>query len=420
MSSWMVYCAEKSRKALLRAIGVIDEAATAIFAAAGDDLRDRVARGEPGEYGVVVGPASEGVSDINLAAAVANDGNARCVVLAQEGVSGSLRSRAARAGIDLVVDLSEIPEEPRARSEAGSLDGGPDMPAPLAPARGGVELPDISLRAPVLVVCSGRGGVGKTAVASVAACAAARWGMRVCLVDLDLSCGNARGCFGTPGKSDLASLASDGGLPEDDQLRRLCVSAAPGVCVMGPCDLPETAELATPYAGAALDFASREFDLVLVDTSTTFTDAVAQAAQMADRLVIVSDGKAGSISSVARMSGLAIRLGVARTKIARLENRADPREKTNYALGRAEVGLEAARVFRVFDGGQEVGDLLSSGQAHDLAEPGYPFADSVATFLAQLLQELGRLPEHDEARRAAEGMRSGRLRTLFGLRREAR
>ena len=110
------------------------------------------------------------------------------------------------------------------------------------------------------------------------------------------------------------------------------------------------------------------------------------------------------------MSGLAIRLGVARTRIARIENRADPRDKVNHALGRAEVGLRGSAGLSRPDGGREVSDLMAAGQAHDLAEPGYPFADSVASTLAQLLAELGRLPECEEARRASEGESSRGLR----------
>lgn len=415
MSDWVMLCAEKDRDAAMRAVRSVDEGALVTCAASADELRYRVATSELGELGVIVGPTQGGVSDVNLAAALAGDGNARCVILVRDGVSGSLRSRAARAGIDLVVDLADLTPGTGAKSPEKSGDGGRQPLSTAAPVP--TSLATEGERAPILVACSGRGGVGKTTLMAAASCVAARWGMRVCLVDLDLSCGNARGCFGVNGKSDLA-LTSEG--IDAALLGRLCVSAGPGVSVVGPCERPETAELAAPHAGSLLVCASGEFDLVLVDTSTTFTEAVAQAAQLADRLLIVSDGRAGSVSSLARMSGLAIRLGVARTRIARIENRADPRERVNHALGRAEVGLEAARVFRVLDGGREVSDLMAAGQAHDLAEPGYPFADSVASTLAQLLAELGRLPECEEARRASEGESSRGLRSLFGLRREAR
>lgn len=414
MSSWVALCAEGERRAVGRLVGSLDVAARVSFADDPDELRRLSAASDPGSLGVVVGPAGRGVSDINLAAAIANDGNVRRVVLVARGASGSLRSRAARAGIDLVVDLDEADEGQDVGSDAG--DDRPES-APASPAAPEMPVGDGS-RAPVLVLCSGRGGVGKTALAACSAVIAARWGLRVCLLDLDLSCGNAYSCFGLGGGSDLAALGR--GAVSAEALARVCASAAPGVSLAGPCARPELAEVAAPRAGELVERAASGCDLVIVDTSTTFSEAVAQAAQRADRLVLVSDGRPGSLSSVARMSGLAVRLGVARTRIARLENRVDPRERPDLSLGRAEVGLEAARSYRVVDGGREVSDYLASGRAVELCEPGYPFADSLATALAQLMAELGRLPGCDEARRAYEAPHPQRRWPLFGSRREAK
>lgn len=417
MSSWAVLCAEGERGDVERLVCSLDAAGHVRFADDPDALRRLSAASDPGSLGVVVGPAGQGISDINLAAAIANDGNVARVVLAARRVSGSLRSRAARAGIDLVVDLDEVVRE---RDDGpGAVEAGPagllsPVLVPEAPASTAGDAP----RAPVLVLCSGRGGVGKTALATCTAVIAARWGLRVCLLDLDLSCGNAYSCFGLGGGGDLATLGR--GMVSAEALARVCVSAAPGVSLAGPCARPEMAEVAAPCAGELVERAASGHDLVVVDTSTTFSEAVAQAAQRADRLVLVSDGRPGSLSSVARMSGLAVRLGVARTRIARLENRADPRERPDRSLGRAEVGLEAARSYRVVDGGREVADYLASGRAVELCEPGYPFSDSLAAALAQIMAELGRLPECDEARRAYEAPRHLRRRPFFGARREAR
>ena len=403
MSEWVAYCSADYRELVRRAVGLLDPEGSLTVARSADALRRVSLASEPGEVGIVVGPVDEGVSDVNLAAAIADDGNVRCVVLACESATGSLRSRAARAGIDRVMDLSEMGAEKRDRAAA------PEVSQPVR--REGSD-------APVLVFCSGRGGVGKTTVASSSAVIAARWGLRTCLIDFDLSCGNAYSGFGLPRGSDLAVLS--GGAPASEVLARSVLSAAPGVSLMGPCDRPEMAEAVAPHAGGVLEWAEREFDLVVVDASTTFTDSVAQAVQHADRLVLVSDGRAGSVSSLARMSGLAVRLGVARARIARLQNRADPRARAEVAEARSEVGLEAARVYRVVDGGGEVEELLSSGRVRELCEPGYPYADSVASMLAQLLAELGRLPDLEEARRAYEAPRARRKWGLLGPRREAR
>lgn len=422
MSEWAAYCERGWRDAARAAVKTIDEDAEVVFARSADALRALALGSVPGELGVIVGPSREGIADINLAAAIARDGGARSVVLLGEGVTGSLRSRAARAGIDRVLDVSEacggasgegLAEGSSAAVRAGGL---PPSVCGARPFAG--ERPSEQGGAPILVFCSGRGGVGKTSVVALAAAHAASWGMSVCAVDLDLSCGNLYAAFGLPGGSDLARL--DGGAEFDEAVAEgLCLPAAPGIRLAGPCERPETAELAMTRVGDLLRHASQAHDLVLVDTSTTFTDAVAQAAQLCDRLVIVSDGAPGSISSLARTSGLAVRLGVARTRIARLENRASQRSRMDPSFARAELGLEAARVFRAYEGGEDARECLAAGGAVGLAESGLPFPASVATMLAQVLTELGRLPGSREAERAATAGGRRPRGGLFGRRREA-
>lgn len=444
MSDWLIVCPQERREELARAAKGVDREARALFVGSADALRRTVAGSAPGEFCVMVGPVGEGVSDVNLAAAIAEDGGARRVVLASDGASGSLRSRASRAGIELVVDLSELAEG-GAAGQTCVGDGGPGQAAaasalppvePQAPAPAEARAAVVSAlrsyegaekdhgvldfnarRGAVIALCSGRGGVGKTSVAAVACVVAASWGMRACLLDLDLSCGNAHSLFGVTRGPDLARLAGSSE-PVAQTVPLLIHTVAPGVSMVGPCERPEDAELVAPQARELLGALADEFDLVVADTSTTFTDAVAQAAQAADRLVLVSDGRAGSVASLARVSGLAVRLGVARTRIVRLENRSDVRARCEAVAGRAEVGLEVARVLHVFEGGPETGELLAAGQASDVVEIGGPFPDSVAAALAQLLSELGRLPECEAARRAAE---SGgrRRRGLFRMRGEA-
>ena len=346
---------------------------------------------------------------MNAAAAMAADGTLRSVSLVRRGASGSLRSRAARAGIDLVIDPAEL--EPACAGEAPRkqlLRVEPPSAARVVPAP-----PPVKGRAPLIVFCSGRGGVGKTALAAISAVVAASWGLSVSLLDLDLSCGNLYSCFGLPGGEDLTRLLSHG-MPKGP----VGAAACEGVRLSGPCDRPENAELAGPSLNGLICSQTSASDLVIADTSTTFTEATATAAQLADRLFIVSDGRPGSTAADARTGGLAVRLGIARTRIARLENRCDPRGKRRAQL-HAEIGLEAARVFCAPDGGEEVAELLAAGRASQMTELGVPLADSVATMLAQVLAELGQLPEHDAAKRALEAGEP-RKRSFFGRRKEAR
>lgn len=384
-----------------------------------DELRRR-ALDRPGTVWALVGCLSGGVSDVNAAAAIAADGCVRSVSIVRRDASGSLRSRAARAGVDLVIDPSELgpasvpkvmcEELPEVAVLSEGLSRTPPTVGHVIPAP-----PTVKGRAPVIVFCSGRGGVGKTALAA-ATCVASSWGMRVCALDLDLSCGNLYSCFGVPGAFDLTRLCEGEGTIRPETIG---VAACERVRVAGPCERPELADIVMPRTSEIIASCASAFDLVVVDTSTTFTEASAQAAQLADRLLIVSGSGQGATASLARASGLAVRLGVARTRIARLENFADPRGRGASRLACAEVGLEAARQFAVVDGGEEVRELLCAGQAAQLLELGVPFAESAATMLAQVLAELGQLPECDAARRALDAGGTHK-RSFFGRKREAR
>lgn len=416
--AWSVLCPVEERDCMTAALRTLDPQADCEFARDAEELRRRMVASARGERSALIGLTASGVSDVNLAAAVARDGHADKVVLALRSPSGSLRSRAARAGVDTVIDLDGVVSAPSAEKGVASVpgllpecDGGRVSVAP------GPSRASVGVRAPVLTFCSGRGGVGKTSVVACAAAAAASWGMRVEAVDLDLSCGNLYAALGLARGTDLSRL-STGDLESPERLSRLGAPCGERIRVWGPCERPETSELAAAVVPGLLEALARATDLVLVDTSPTFSDAVALAVRESDRVVLVHDRRPGSLASLSRTSGLAVRLGVARTRIARLENRVNVRDRTDQAFGRAEVGLEAARAFSVLEGGDEVADYLGYGDAAGLLEVGSPFAESVAACLAQLLQELGVLPEAEAAQHAAEGL-APRRRGLFGRRREA-
>lgn len=282
-------------------------------------------------------------------------------------------------------------------------------PNPLAERAAALTLAEGA--APVITLVSGRGGTGRSSIATMTALSAARWGMKVALVDLDLSFGNLFGFFGLAGPADLVPVA------EGDVAGRLAtagVSVAEGVDLFGPCGSPEYAEVVAPKVTDIIDGLRQSHDLVVVDTSAAWGDAVAQAVQAADRVAIVGDERAGAIGSLARAAALAVRLGVARTRIVRVMNRCDARRRDEEFMTRATMGLEAARTFRVLEGTLDVAELMSAGHAPELVDLDNPFATSCAALVAKLLSDLGRLPEHEGARRARDA-KVTRRRSVFSF-----
>lgn len=512
MARWVVSSAAELAVPLERYARACDEAASVTHIGDGPELRRRLRADLAGAF-VLVGDGAggpAGLDAVNLAAAVAADGRAAEVVLVTCRGSGSLRSRAKRAGIGSVMDVGELAMALReaevaerggyaeadsvtghagvgvAGSDAGSgmgavnqtrcsdggagyaegapvqarrANGAPDSPqgepsyagaasdavpgseAGAAPgaagARGSVKLaqlmeaaremsgrrpPELPQAAaqrkpgvPVITFVSGRGGVGKSTLVACAAHMAAAWGMDVACLDLDLSFGNLFSLCGVPRQTDLAQAAE--GELSDEALESLGVEASEHVHVWGPCRNPEYAEVVHPVVADIIARLTHKHDLVLIDTSASWGDATACAAQMADRLVIVSDERPGAIPALSRCGSLAVRLGIARTRIVRLMNGCDPRMRDATFVARAAVGLECAREIRVPDGGLEVVELMSTGKASELMALDNPMPAAVAHGLAQLLKELGVLPECEGAAKALEGRQ--RSKKLFSRMREA-
>ncbi len=491
---WVGLARPEVRDRVQETLGQLGVHTRVAFCDGAQDLRELASR-----YGwsAVVGPVGDGVSGVNIAAALASDGSAARVVLVAEDPSGSLRSRASRAGINAVLALAQedvairaavhgerageprlggfparvaaLPEvglgpwvedplsdpeldEPELEAEvvptsvltaSDSSCGGSGDPAgregprrlPVDAGPEGDELPFAveeapraprplaipSARgkrggAPTLVFASGRGGVGKTTIVSTAAEIAASWGMRVAVCDLDLSCGNLYSQFGLPGPADLSVLEGQTEIAEVAE--RIGIAVGESIRVWGPCGLPEMSEVAAPKVTELLQALGERSDIVLVDTSSTFTDAVAQAAQCCDRLLLVADGGAGSAVAMARLGALAVRLGVARTRIVRVANRSDGRLRQGSDPSHAEVGLETSKEYRVLEGGGEVEDMCGAGKVAALVDAGSDYVDSVAAMLAQVLNEMGSLPQDERARKALEAP-SQRKRWVFGKRREA-
>lgn len=476
--AWLGYTRPQARKDLLRALRAVTPSAAVGFVDSAGALRDAFLDEEPGSVGAIVGLSDQGVSDINLAAALAADGRAGAVVLVCRDASGSLRSRAAQAGISRVIDLESLPVtdpslrrqdgmaggawgcrtdrpgprgegegSPRAQEAGGARTAESDAPqarelqsaeptypeptssfgedeAPAADHTGPLarpvpaERPDAASRgrAPVIAFVSGRGGVGKTTLVASCAARAASWGMQVAVVDLDLSCGNLHAYFGARLKSDLAALS--GGSMTTVRMGRAGEKVSDGVMLWGPCERPEDAELFAPHVEELIAYLSSRFELVLIDSSSTITEVVARAVRRADRVVLVGAQEAGSLDSLARAKGLAVRLGVERTRIVRVENAANLRAAPPKLPPASAVGLENAKLFRVADGRQDVRDLVGAGEVAALACEDGPFGNSLGSLLAHLLFDLGSLPESDGAKHDLK-VRVGRKRlALFGRGRE--
>lgn len=264
------------------------------------------------------------------------------------------------------------------------------VPAPSAPAPSAdASIP--SRRAPVVCAVSGSGGCGKSTIVATMAHAASLLGLRAAVLDLDLMFGNLYDLLGVDAPHDMAMLiepSAAGALAEPD-IVAASMRVAPGVTLWGPVAAPEKAELMARPVELLLDVLCRESDVVFVDTSVFWGDAVAAAVAASDRCLVVGDAAVSSATSASRVIELASRVGVPRTRMSAVFNRFGARGADEDVAMRFEIACALSSKIRIADGGQDLAALMAFGRADEAVGQTSAFATSVREASREMLVELG-------------------------------
>ncbi|MCI7409632.1 MAG: P-loop NTPase [Collinsella sp.] len=272
-----------------------------------------------------------------------------------------------------------------AAGETGTLPPTSSAPAPLA------DTASTSHRAPVICAVSGSGGCGKSTIVATMAHAASLLGLRAAVLDLDLMFGNLYDLLGADAPHDMATLIEPsvaGALAEPDVVAA-SMRVAPGVTLWGPVAAPERAELMARPVELLLDILRRESDVVLIDTSVFWGDAVAAAVAACDRCLVVGDAAVSSATSAARVIELASRVGVPRTRMSAVFNRFGARGADEDVAMRFEIACALSSKIRIADGGQDLAALMAFGRADEAVGQTSAFASSVREATREMLVELG-------------------------------
>lgn len=275
--------------------------------------------------------------------------------------------------------------------------------------------------APLIVAISGRGGCGKTTLVAALAWCSARMGLRTAVIDLDLMFGNLPGIMGVERPCDLTRLTADGKpacTPE--AIEGTAMRIGPGLTLWGPCFAPEYAELLSRPVEQLIAVLRREADVIFVDTSVFWGDAVAAAVSQANRCLVVGGGCAASEASTVRAVGLAARIGVPKTRMTCVFNRFGAPGCDEERAMRFEMAVALRSRLRVADGGASVADLLSLGKLGDLMATSCPFTRDAYDAAAGMLHELGcPLGPWDEQMRAQTAQAGGKGRIKLPWHHEA-
>ena len=248
-----------------------------------------------------------------------------------------------------------------------------------------------SHRAPVICAVSGSGGCGKSTIVVTMAHAASLLGLRAAVLDLDLMFGNLYDLLGADAPHDIATLieASAAGTLTEPDIVAASMRVAPGVTLWGPVAAPEQAELMARPVELLLDVLRRESDVVFIDTSVFWGDAVAAAVSASDRCLVVGDAAVSSATSAARVIELASRVGVPRTRMSAVFNRFGARGADEDVAMRFEIACALSSKIRIADGGQDLAALMAFGRADEAVGQTSAFATSVREATREMLVELG-------------------------------
>jgi len=362
-----------------------------------DGVEDHL-RSHPSELVVVLGPS---VSD---AAAAAFAGRNRIlrptlgVILVRPTVDNGVLADALRSGMSEVVetgDATGLREAVRradevARAMAESLD-----------------LPAAVTQGSLVTVFSTKGGVGKSLVATNIAAAMADQDQRVCLVDLDIHCGDVAIMLQLNPLHSLADLSQLSGEIEASGVESLLTEHSERLSV-----LAAPVQLGSPVPsepiGSLLQTLKGMFDVVVVDTSGTFDDYVLQALDHSDLLVLVGTLDIPSLKSLKLATGTLDLLNLPRETWRLVLNRADAKvglspDEFEETLGfKATVSIPSSR---------DVLTAVNRGEAIVRANRGHQASKALTSLASSLVRDASaeRAPEtqDNEQRSRRGGLRRG-------------
>lgn len=274
-----------------------------------------------------------------------------------------------------------------AAGETGTLSPTPAPPLSMPPADAAAP----QHRAPVICAISGSGGCGKSTIVATMAHTSSLLGLRAAVLDLDLMFGNLYDLLGVDAPRDMAALiepSAAGALAEPD-IVATSMRVAPGVTLWGPVAAPEQAELMARPVELLLDVLRRESDVVFIDTSVFWGDAVAAAVAASDRCLVVGDAAVSSATSASRVIELASRVGVPRTRMSAVFNRFGARGADEDVAMRFEIACALSSKIHIADGGQDLAALMAFGRADEAVGQTSAFATSVREATREMLVELG-------------------------------
>ncbi|MGA3183294.1 MAG: P-loop NTPase [Candidatus Dormibacteria bacterium] len=246
-------------------------------------------------------------------------------------------------------------------------------PEPIQPVRPRRARRRSGGNAELVVVFSGKGGVGKSLIATNLAVALAADGERAAIVDLDLQFGDVAVMLHAENHpTAIDSLAQQGEQVDAEFIEEVMATGPEGVRALLAPASPEFADLVnTANLRAILRELAKEYDHIVVDTPSHLEERNLEAIEMADQIVVVTSFNFASIKDTKVTLKLLQSLGVDRDKICVVLNQT--RAKVSFQRSEVEESLRF-RVLTVLPFEPRLDDFIDNGQQIVTVEPKAEFS----------------------------------------------
>jgi pilus assembly protein CpaE len=247
-------------------------------------------------------------------------------------------------------------------------------------------------RGSLVTVFSTKGGVGKSLVATNLAASLADIGKRVCIVDLDVHCGDVAIMLQVTPMHTIADLTHLSGAIDASGVESLLLEHSPNLSI-----LAAPVQLGTPVQADAveplLEVLTSLFDIVVVDTSGSFDDLALPAIDRSDLLVLVGTLDIPALKSLKLATGTLDLLNSPRSRWRLVLNRADDRVGLSTKEFVETLGVDVAASL---PSSRDVLAAVNRGETIVRANAGHTVSKTLASFAAAVARDLESTPTDPE------------------------
>ncbi len=376
-------CADELGKAGICGFDVAEARGDVVKCSSGEAFRSLMAKELP-ERVAVVGGSIDDVDPLNLIAAIKKDCPDRKVFSLSSDWGLSLSDNAARVGVDGSMDGATL----KARfgiALPGEETSGRAVPDPAAAnsLQAGAIAEDEEGLGACVCVASGRGGAGKSTVCVMLALSAVAHGVSCAVVDADLQFGDLGFLCERDGMFTTMGFGMGMRVPDLSGIE-------PGtVPVLYSMEKPEYSEELAYGMRQLLVECRRAFDLVVVNTSTSWSDLHADLVGWCDAIVLVASQNTTSVRGGRSAKDLCLRLGAPSSKMFYVVNCYSRSGRIGIHDFAASLSVDPESILTLADGGEQIEEALSLGIPSSLLESGNPIVESSNLAFERIAAKLG-------------------------------